>query len=73
MARKIRHVGNPILRWHARNFVAREDAAGNIKLDKEKSRRKIDGMAALVNAVAAAISDPGDPGCVHDTPGNLLL
>jgi len=56
MARKIRHCGNPILRWHASNAVARQDAAGNLKLDKAKSRKKIDGMAALVNAVAGAIN-----------------
>ena len=73
MARKIRHGGHPILRWHASNAVARRDPAGNIKLDKEKSRKKIDGMAALVNAVAGAISDPGEPACVYDTPGSLLL
>jgi phage terminase large subunit-like protein len=31
--------------------VARKDPAGNIKLDQEKSRKKIDGMAATVNAI----------------------
>jgi phage terminase large subunit-like protein len=35
-ARKIRHGGHPIVRWRASNAVARTDAAGNIKLDKEK-------------------------------------
>src|SRR5262249_27702543 len=39
LGRKLRHCGNPILRWHASNAVVRRDAAGNIKLDKEKSRR----------------------------------
>jgi hypothetical protein len=36
--RKIRYDGHPILRWHASNVFVRKDAAGNIKLDKEKSR-----------------------------------
>jgi phage terminase large subunit-like protein len=31
------------------------DPAGNIKLDKEKSTGKIDGVSALVNALARAI------------------
>ena len=73
MARKIRHAGHPVLRWHASNAVVRKDPAGNIKLDKEKSRRKIDGMAALVNAVGAAIADPGETRSVYETRGMLWL
>jgi phage terminase large subunit-like protein len=73
MARKIRHRGHPILRWHASNAVARKDSAGNIKLDKEKSRRKIDGMAALVNAVAGAIAYPPEPPSVYEQSGGLWL
>jgi len=73
MARKIWHNGNPILRWHASNAVARKDSAGNIKLDKEKSRKKIDGMAALVNAVGAAISHPPEPPSVYEQRGLLML
>jgi phage terminase large subunit-like protein len=53
----IRHGGNPVLRWMAANAVAVEDAAGNIKLSKSKGRKKIDGMSALVNAIAAADGD----------------
>ena len=49
----------------------RRDSAGNIKLDK--SRKKIDGMAALVNAVAGAIGYPPEPPCVYDKRGPLLL
>jgi phage terminase large subunit-like protein len=49
--------------------VVRMDAAGNMKLDKEMSRKKIDGMAALVTAIGAALSAP--PPLNHD--GNLIL
>lgn len=73
MARKIWHDGHPILRWHASNAVARKDSAGNINLDKEKSRKKIDGMAALVNAVEAAISHPPEPPSVYEQRGILML
>jgi len=61
-ARRLRHGGNPIARWHAANAVAEQDAAGNIKLSKRKSRRKIDAMAALVNAVAALGAGGADAG-----------
>lgn len=70
---KINHGGNPVLRWMASNAVAVQDAAGNIKLDKRKSRLKIDGMAALVNATAGLTSD-GDTGeSVYETRGVLIL
>ena len=73
LGRKIRHGGHPILRRHASNPVVRSDAAGNIKLDKEKSRRKTDGMAALVNAVGAVIAHPDSEPSVYETRGMLWL
>ena len=65
---KIRHGGNPILRWHISNAVAEQDAAGNIKLSKRKSAKKIDGAAALVNAIAGATSDI-EEASVYETRG----
>jgi phage terminase large subunit-like protein len=65
--RKLRHGGNPVMRWMIGNAVAEQDAAGNLKLSKRKSRLKIDGPAALVNAIAAACA--GDPAAeVSDSP-----
>lgn len=60
LKKSIRHGANPILRWHANNAVVVTDAAGNIKLSKEKSRKKIDGLAALVNAIAGLNSETTD-------------
>ena len=59
VSRKLRHDGNPVLKWCVLNAVAEKDAAGNIKLSKKKSRLKIDCAAALVNAIAAAIDGKG--------------
>ena len=50
----IAHGGNPVLRWMASNAVALLDPAGSIKLDKSKSREKIDGMIGLVMGIARA-------------------
>lgn len=47
----LRHGGNKVLDWMAENAMAVMDAAGNIKLDKARSREKIDGLAATVNAL----------------------
>jgi phage terminase large subunit-like protein len=72
---KIRHGGHPILRWHASNAVAVSDPAGNLKLDKSKRPRKIDGIAAMVNAVAAAIaySDGAQGASIYETRGPIFI
>jgi phage terminase large subunit-like protein len=48
--RKVRHGGNPVLRWMVGNAVVKRDAAGNIKPDKEKASGKIDGVVAAIMA-----------------------
>ena len=48
------HGGNPVLKWMADNVVMRQDPAGNIKPDKEKSVGKIDGIVASIMALIAA-------------------
>lgn len=52
---RVAHGNNPVLTWMANNLVASEDAAGNIKPDKEKSTERIDGMVALIMALDRAI------------------
>lgn len=55
LGEKLAHGGNPVLTWMAKNVVARQDPAGNIKPDKEKSREKIDGIVALIMATGRAM------------------
>jgi phage terminase large subunit-like protein len=73
VGRKLRHGGHPILKWHAGNAVSRQDPAGNIKLDKERSRKKIDGMAALVNAAAGVVVSPEPEPSVYEGRGLLTI
>lgn len=68
-ARLLRHGGNPVLKWMMSNAVADTDSAGNVKLDKRLSRKKIDGAAALVNTIAAATSDPDSGTSVYESRG----
>lgn len=42
---------NPVIRWMFRNVVIWKDPNANIKLNKAKSRNKIDGVVALVDAI----------------------
>jgi phage terminase large subunit-like protein len=48
--RKIVHENDPLLNFAVLNAVVRSDNNGNIKLDKEKSKEKIDPLTALINA-----------------------
>lgn len=58
MAKKIlNHGGHPILRNHASNVSVKEDPSGNIKIDKQKSSDKVDGMAALADAYACWLAN----------------
>jgi phage terminase large subunit-like protein len=71
--KQIRHGSNPVLKWMMSNAIAVEDSAHNVKLDKKRSRKKIDGAAALVNAIAAALSDPDSGGSVYETRGLISI
>lgn len=51
LGKRIRHGGHPVLRWMVANLQASQDPAGNLKPDREKSADKIDGFAALLDAV----------------------
>ena len=53
LSKDIFHSGCPIMRWNVANVELETDAAGNIKPSKSKSKNKIDGVAALVTALAA--------------------
>lgn len=55
------HGGHPVLEWCASNVAIEMDAAGNIKPSKSKSTERIDGIAALVTALALAATDEGAP------------
>jgi phage terminase large subunit-like protein len=55
LAGEIAHGGNPVLAWMVSNTVVRVDPAGNMKVDKEKSTERVDGVVALVMAIARAM------------------
>jgi phage terminase large subunit-like protein len=49
---QLEHFGDPVARWMMGNVVLKKDAIGQIMPDKSKSQYKIDGVAALINAIA---------------------
>ena len=62
ISRKLAHGGNPVAAWMASNVVASQDAAGNLKPDRARSIEKIDGIVALVMALALAMRHDGSSG-----------
>jgi phage terminase large subunit-like protein len=74
LAKRIRHGGNPVLRWMVDNICVRTDPAGNIKADKEKSTEKIDGAVAMIMGLDRAIRCGNDSSeSVYDTRGMLFV
>lgn len=53
---KLKHGGNPVIRWMVSNAVPKRDSNNNIRLDKDKSHQKIDGLSALVCGMTSWMS-----------------
>jgi phage terminase large subunit-like protein len=51
LGRRLRHDGQPVLRWNVSNVAVESDPAGNLKPSKTKSTERIDGVVALIMAV----------------------
>jgi phage terminase large subunit-like protein len=58
MTGKIRHDGDPVLRWALANVELKMDPAGNIKADKARADDKIDPVVALAMAVGEWMKTP---------------
>lgn len=72
-AHKLRHGGQPVLRWQASNIAIRQDADGEKRPDRENSGGSIVGMEALIIAVARALVQPEKQGSVYDTRGPYVI
>lgn len=65
ISRMLDHGGHPVARWCAGNVAVATDPAGNIKPDKKKSTERIDVIAAIVNALGAAMIGMEDDSWSH--------
>jgi phage terminase large subunit-like protein len=74
LERKLRHGGNPVLRWMAGNVAVKQDPAGNLKPDKASSQGKIDGIVGLIMALDRAMRhQAGEGGSVYEDRGVIVL
>ena len=69
--RKLRHNSNPLLNWALSNVVPNTDPAGNVKLDKDRARDRIDPIAASVMAVGLHAAQDVVP--EYDFDRNMLI
>jgi phage terminase large subunit-like protein len=70
------HGADPILTWMASNTVVRHGRNKEIRLDKDKSSEKIDGIAALTMAADRVIRTPADADAgatAYDDDGIFVL
>ena len=65
----VRHGGHPVLRWMVDNLAVATDPAGNVKPDRKRSADKIDGVAALVMALARAMVAPAPRRSAYEDQG----
>lgn len=61
LSEQLAHGGNPVLRWMADNVSVVRDPAGNIKPTKVKATKRIDGLAAAIDALFRFIMAPEAP------------
>jgi phage terminase large subunit-like protein len=69
---KIRHNGNPLLRWMIGNAMIKKNPQQNYILDKDKSSHRIDGVTAAVMAIGRASLETNKKS-VYETRGALTL
>jgi phage terminase large subunit-like protein len=67
---QLHHDGHPILRWCVSNAVADVDGNGNLKPSKKRSTERIDGVSALVTALARALVVTGS---VYESRAPVLV
>lgn len=71
LQRRLVHGGNPVLRWMAANAKAIVDANDNVKLVKNKSIGRIDGVVASIMGIARATLAE-DQTSMYEQPGATL-
>ncbi len=72
-SKKFHHGGNPVLRWMADNMSLRQDPAGNMKPDKDKSTEKIDGIVAAIMGLGRWIVGESGPEATVYNDGEVLI
>lgn len=66
-AAQLEHGANPVMRWNAANVAIKTDTNDNFRPAKDKSSGRIDGVMALIMAIAFSLQPDG--GSVYERRG----
>ena len=69
LKKEVDHFGNPVLRWQCSNVTLQRDAAGNVKVSKEKSKEKVDGIVSGVMAYGEYLTSQDKDEDAYETHG----
>ena len=72
IGKQIIHNNNPALNWMISNVAIQEDPAGNIKVAKNKSKEKVDGVVAAIMSLGEYMTGD-DVDSIYDNRGLLIL
>ena len=70
---RLRHDGDPVLRWCVGNVVGRPDRRGNLYPAKQRPEQKIDAAVALMMAVRRAMAEDASQGDLEDFLRNPVI
>jgi phage terminase large subunit-like protein len=73
LSKRIAHNAHPVLRWMAANVAVRQDPAGNLKPDKQKSTERIDGIVATIMALGRAMITAHEGDSIYESRGILTF
>ncbi len=71
--KKLHHGGNPVLRFMADSVAVRQDAAGNLKIDKASSQGRVDGVVALVMALDRCMRQAPPKRSIYEDRGLTIV
>src|SRR4030042_835369 len=70
---RLHHGNNPVLTWMFSNVMIVSDLNDNRRVDKDKSREKIDGIQALIMAISRAALHEDETSSIYDTSELLVF
>ena len=73
LERRLRHGNDPVLRWMVSNAAILKDGAENIKVVKDKSGDRVDGVVAAVMAIGRLLIAPEPAKSVYQSRGIVVL
>lgn len=70
---RLRHGNDPVLRWMVSNAAILQDGNENIKIVKDKSGDRVDGVVAAVMAIGRLLINPEPAKSVYQARGIVVL